>query len=125
MKKEITIPRPIERLIRAVNNHDPEAFLSSFSTNAVVSDIGREFRGTAAIKEWSKSEIFDVNVALEVVNLTERDNEIVITVKVDGTFDKSGLPDPLLLDHHFTLDGDRIAAFSSQLTGEGGKTSDQ
>jgi hypothetical protein len=46
------------------------------------------------------------------------DGQIVVTVKVDGTFDKRGLPDPLLLNHHFTLDGGKIAAFSSRLAGE-------
>jgi hypothetical protein len=80
--------------------------------------VGREFRGAAAIKEWSNREIFDVNVTLDVIDVAERNGETVVTVKVDGTFDKTGLPDPLLLNHYFTLDGDKIAAFSSRLAGE-------
>ena len=117
MNKE-TMPQPIATFIRTVNERDPGAFLSCFSNDAVVSDIGREFRGAAAIKEWAKSEIFDVNVTLDVVNVASRDGQIVVTVKVDGTFDKTGLPDPLLLNHHFKLDGGKIAAFSSHLAGE-------
>lgn len=27
----------------------------------------------------------------------------IVTAKVDGDFDKTGLPDPLLLDFHFTV----------------------
>jgi hypothetical protein len=115
MKKEKTMPKAIVTFIQAVNDHDPDAFLATFSNNAVVSDVGREFRGVSAVQEWSKSEIFDVNVTLEVVGVTERDGETVVTAKVDGTFDKSGLPDPLLLDHYFSLDGSKISAFSSQL----------
>jgi ketosteroid isomerase-like protein len=118
MDKETTIPPPIAMFIRAVNDHDAAAFLSTFTKDAVVSDVGREFRGAAAIKEWAKSEIFDVNVTLDVVDVTNRDGQIIVTVKVDGTFDKTGLPDPLLLNHHFTLEGDEIAAFSSRLAGE-------
>jgi uncharacterized protein (TIGR02246 family) len=118
MKKETTLPPVIATFIRAVNDHDAETFLSTFANDAVVSDVGQELRGAAAIKEWSKSEIFDVNVTLDVVDVAERDGETVVTVKVDGTFDKTGLPDPLLLNHRFTLDGGKITTFSSRLAGE-------
>ena len=117
MNKE-TMPRPVVNFIRAVNDDDAEAFLSTFASDALVSDVGREFRGTAAIKEWSAREIFDVNVSLDVIDITERDGQTVVTSKVDGTFDKTGLPDPLLLEHSFTLNGDEIAAFSSRLVGQ-------
>lgn len=117
-KKEMTISHPIATFIRAVNEHDPDAFLSSFTSDAVVTDVGREFRGTTAIKEWGDREIFGVNVTLDVIDVAERDGQTVVTVKVDGTFDKTGLPDPLLLNHHFTLDGGKIVAFSSRLAGE-------
>jgi ketosteroid isomerase-like protein len=118
MTKEIRIPQPIARFIHAVNNHDVDAFLSSFTNDAVVSDVGREFRGTASIKEWGEREIFGVNVTLHVVDVVERDGQTIVTVKVDGTFDKTGLPNPLLLNHYFTPDGGKIAAFSSRLAGD-------
>ena len=116
--KETRLPQPIATFIRAVNEHDADAFLSCFSNDAVVTDVGREFRGAAAIKEWCDREIFDVNVTLDVIGVAERDGQTVVTVKVDGIFDKTGLPDPLLLNHHFTLNGGKIAAFSSRLAGE-------
>ena len=59
-----------------------------------------------------------MNVTLDVIDVAERDGQTVVTVKVDGTFDKTGLPDPLLLNHNFTVEGDKIAAFSSYLAGE-------
>lgn len=118
MNKEIKIPQPIATFIRAVNEHDADAFLCSFTNDAVVSDVGWEFRGTAAIKEWGEREIFGVNVTLHVVDVVERGGQTVVTVKVDGTFGKTGLPNPLLLSHHFTLDGGKIAAFSSRLAGD-------
>ena len=113
-----TIPQSIAIFIRAVNDCDPDALLSCFTDDAVVSDVGREFRGSAAIKEWSRKEIFDVNVTLEVIKVMEREGETVVTVKCDGAFDKTGLPDPLLLDHYFTAKGDKIAVFKSRLAGE-------
>jgi ketosteroid isomerase-like protein len=118
MDKEMTLPQPVATFIRAVNAEDADAFLSAFAEDAVVSDVGRKFRGAAAIKEWGDREIFDVNVTFDVVDVADRDGQTVVTSKVDGTFDKTGLPDPLLFEHRFTVEGGKIAAFSSRLAGE-------
>ena len=118
MKKEMKLPKPIETYVRAINASDADAFLSSFAPDAVVKDIGREIRGIAAIKEWSEREIFAVNVTLEVVDVVERDDQTIVTVKIDGTFDKTGLPDPLLMDHCFAAAGDKITSLTCRLTGE-------
>jgi hypothetical protein len=32
-----------------------------------------------------------------------------VTAKVDGTFDRTGLPDPLVLSHHITVKEGKIA----------------
>ena len=95
---------------------DRAGFLRTFAGDAIVRDIGKEFSGHDAIKQWSDSEIFDVHCTFEVVDLAQRDGEIIVTVKVNGTFDKTGLPDPLLFELSFTLRGDKISAFSSRLT---------
>ena len=118
MRKELTIPQPIATFIRAINKRDADGFLSSFTPDAVVTDVGREFRGSAAVRQWAEQEIFSVNVTLDVIDVAERDGQTVVTVKVGGTFDKTGLPDPLFLNHNFTVEGGKIAAFSSRLAGE-------
>jgi hypothetical protein len=115
MKKEMKLPKPIETYIRAINARDADTFLSSFAPNAVVKDVGREIRGIAAIKEWGDREIFAVNVTLEVMEAVERDGQAIITVKIDGTFDRTGLPDPLLMDHCFMVARDKIAALTYRL----------
>ena len=116
MKKEIKLPGPVETYIRAINARDADAFQSSFAHDAVVKDVGREIRGIAAIKEWADREIFAVNVTLEVMEAIERDGQTIVTVKIDGTFDRTGLPDPLLMDHCFTIAGGKIAALTCRLT---------
>ena len=113
------LPNAIETYIRAINAGDAAALQSSFAGDAVVKDIGRELRGTAAIQEWAKREIFAVNVTLEVIKAIEGDGETTVTAKIDGTFDRTGLPDPLLMDHCFTLSGDKIAALTCRLAGQG------
>jgi hypothetical protein len=84
----------------------------SFALNAVVKDVGREIRGIAAIKEWANQEIFAVNVTLDVREVAARDGQTIVTVKIDGTFDRTGLPDPLLMDHCFTIAGDKISVLT-------------
>ncbi len=105
MKTDGKLPGPIETYVRSINAHDAVALLAAFAPDAVVKDVGREFRGSAAIKEWADQEIFAVNVSLEVMGAIERDGETILTVKIDGTFDKTGLPDPLIMEHCFTVAG--------------------
>lgn len=118
MNRETTLPKPIGTYIRAINARDAHAFQSSFAPDAVARDVGREIRGIAAIKEWAHHEIFAVKVTLEVMEVIEREGQTIVTVKVDGTFDRTGLPDPLVMDHCFTIAGDRITALACRLTGE-------
>jgi hypothetical protein len=115
---ETKLPKSVETYIRAINARDADAFQSSFAPDAVVKDLGGEIRGIAAIKEWAHREIFAVNVTLDVKDAVERDGQTIVTVKIDGTFDRTGLPDPLLMDHCFTVVGDKIGALTCQLTGE-------
>jgi len=111
------LPRIVEAYVRATNNHDAPAFIALFADDAVVDDIGREFRGLDAIKAWSDREIFDVQVTLEVIDSANRDGETIITAKADGTFNRAGLPDPLILAHHIVVKGGKIAQLRCRLAG--------
>ena len=115
MRTEIELPKPIEDYVHAINACDERTFAASFNREAVVKDIGREICGIAAITEWAKREIFAVNVSLDLMNAVERDGQAIITVKVDGTFDRTGLPDPLLMEHCITLVDDKIASLICRL----------
>jgi DNA-binding MarR family transcriptional regulator len=67
---------------------------------------------------WSLTEIFDARVTLEGIDVADRDGETVISAKVDGNFDRTGLPDPLFLDHYITVEGDKIVGLTCRLAGE-------
>lgn len=101
--------------ILSVNNHDSTAFGTFFDNNAIVHDACREFHGLAAIKAWSDCEIFGAHVTLEVIDIAERDGEVIIKTKVDGTFDRIGLPDPVIINHYITIEGDKIARLICRL----------
>jgi hypothetical protein len=103
------LAEPIAAYIKAINDHNSDAFPACFTDDALVNDIGRDFHGAAAIKEWSDREIFGANVTLEVTAVAVGDGVTIVTTKVDGDYDRTGLPDPLLLDHHVTVNGAKIS----------------
>jgi hypothetical protein len=106
------IPNPISAFIKATNAHNPAELIATFNDRSVISDEGREYRGTAAIKKWFEEKSVGANVTLEPKNIVDRNGKTIVTMKVDGTFDKTGLPDPLLLDFHFQIDANQITALN-------------
>jgi hypothetical protein len=106
MTKELKLPQPIENYVKSVNAGALGDFATSFADDARVKDVDREIRGLSAIKEWARHDIFGVQARFDAVRVTEDNGRTVVTIKIDGTFDRRGLPDPLLMDHAFTvLDG--------------------
>jgi len=106
---------PVTAYVQSVNAHDPETFIGLFADDAIVNDAGREFRGRPAIKSWSDREVFGANVTLEVLDQTDRDDESSITTQVDGTFDRTGLPDPVIIIQQITTQGDKIVGLTCRL----------
>lgn len=54
--KELNLPGPIARYLRAVNTGAKEEFPASFD-DAVVVDVNRELRGLGAITAWAGADI--------------------------------------------------------------------
>ena len=101
--KNVNLPGPVAGYLRAVNTGAQEEFPASFADDAVVVDVNRELRGLDAITAWAGAEIFGAQVRLDVLDVTERPGRIIVRARVDGTFDRTGLPDPLVLNHEFTV----------------------
>jgi ketosteroid isomerase-like protein len=118
MSKELQIPQAITAFIEATNRHDTDGLLATLTDNAIITDEGQEHRGIAAIKTWSDEKYVGAKVTLEVVDAVTNGDKTIVTVKVDGNFDKTGLPDPFLMDFHFTTHAGRIAALNIRLVGE-------
>jgi hypothetical protein len=110
-----TLPDVAAAYVRATNDHDAAAFIACFSKNAVVNDAGREFRGITAIKDWSDQEIMGAQVTLDVLDIARGNGEVTITTKVDGNFDRTGLPDPVIISQHMTVAGDKIIGLTCRL----------
>ncbi len=103
--KNITdnLPRIIRDHVDAYNNHDLDALMAIFAPDALVNDIQREFVGTEAIRDWTDKEIIGPNVTMAVEQAFDLHGDVVVRARVDGDYDKTGLPDPLILTYYFTL----------------------
>jgi hypothetical protein len=98
-----TLPQIIRNHVAAYNAHDPEALLATLAPDALVNDIRREFHGHAAIRAWADKEIFGPKITLAVERAYDQHGDVVLHVRVDGNFDRTNLPDPLILSYYFSL----------------------
>jgi len=108
--KDITsaLPRVVADHVTAYNDQDPDALMATFASDALLNDIRREFFGPAAIRAWADKEIFGANVTLEVQKAYEQHGDVILHCRVSGDFDKTNLPDPLILTYYFSVRNDRI-----------------
>lgn len=109
--KDITnaLPPVIADYIAAHNQPDPTAFIDMFAPNALLNDGQREFLGKDAIRAWADKEVFGDNLKMELKRAWEHPGGIVMHAKYEGDFDKTNLPDPLVLTNYFCILQGRIA----------------
>lgn len=110
MTTDIThsLPKLVVKHIAACNAHDIDAWMATFAPDAMLNDIQREFIGTEAIRGFGAKEIFGDNVTMAVHRAWDRHGDIIVHAKLDGTYDKTKLPDPLILSFYFSLRGEMI-----------------
>lgn len=108
--KDITnaLPPIVAAHIAAHNRPDPDAFVQTFAAGALLNDAQREFVGRDAIRAWADKEIFGDHVTMDVQKAFEHHGQIVVHARVDGDFDKSKLPDPVILTYYFSVEHDAI-----------------
>ena len=105
---ELSLPGPVAKYVRAVNAGAPDEFRASFANDAVVVDVNRELSGLDAITDWAGADIFGAHVHFDVLNVTELQGRTIVRLKIDGTFDRTGLPDPLVMNHEFKVGQGKI-----------------
>jgi hypothetical protein len=96
--------------IRAVNAHDTEAIVATFAPDAYVNDARREFAGTDAIRRWVTKEMTGDKVTIEVREVLEHHGDTIVRGSYDGLFDKTSLPDDLVLTNYFSVRDGKIVS---------------
>jgi hypothetical protein len=97
------LPPVLAEHLRAVNAFDEDAILATFAEDALVNDARREFRGAAAIRRWVAKEMVGDKVTLEPTEVIDHYGDTVVRARYDGDYDKTGLPDELIMTNYFTV----------------------
>ena len=104
------MPAPVREFFDAMNRHDTAGMVALFPADGLINDVQRDFWGPAAITRFLDREVSgDKVVATRVVESKEHHGDFIVSVEVDGEYDKTGLPDPLILTFYFSLPGDQIS----------------
>ena len=107
-KNSSTLSGVVAEHIEAVNAFDEDAIVATFAADALVNDARREFWGTDAIRAWVAKEMVGDHVSIEVTEVIDHHGQTVVRGRYDGEFDKTNLPDELILTNYFTVHSGKI-----------------
>jgi hypothetical protein len=96
--------------IAAVNAFDTEAIVATFAADAYVNDNRREIKGLDAIRRFMAAEFVGDQVTMEVVEVIDHYGDTIVRARYDGTYDKTNLPDELVMSSYFSVRDDRIVS---------------
>ncbi|BDC43524.1 nuclear transport factor 2 family protein [Paraburkholderia terrae] len=99
----------IASFLLALNNADTGAMAALFRDDALVNDQLRDFWGRPAIEAWIAREVIADNLRIEVLQVSQHYRVTTVVGAVTGTFDSRGLPNPLVVNLHFSLFNGQIA----------------
>lgn len=96
--------------VNAVNALDTDAIVATFAHDAYVNDNHREFVGRDAIRRWVAKELVGDKVTVEVRDVLDHHGETIVRGAYDGTFDRTDLPDELVLSNYFSVRDNKIVS---------------
>ena len=102
------LPPLIAAYVGATNSFDLDRLVATFAEDALVNDQLRDYWGRPAIREWARRDIIGERITMNVVKVINHYGNSILTADVDGSYDKRGLPDPLVLAFYFTAQSDLI-----------------
>jgi ketosteroid isomerase-like protein len=97
------LPDVVAEHIAAVNACDVDAIVATFAADAIVNDNHREIQGVDAIRRFVEKEFVGDRVSMEVREVIDHHGDVIVRARYDGTYDKSNLPDELILTNYFRL----------------------
>ena len=97
------VPEVVAAHIAAVNASDVDGIVATFAPDAYVNDNRREIWGVGAIRRFVEKELVGDQVTMDVREVIDHHGDIIVRARYDGTYDKSRLPDELILTNYFRL----------------------
>jgi hypothetical protein len=96
--------------IEAVNAFDTGAIAATFARDAYVNDNRREIRGIDAIRRFFEKEFVGDHVTMDVREVIDHYGDTIVRARYDGTYDKTNLPDELVMSSYFSVRDDKIVS---------------
>jgi hypothetical protein len=106
------LPPVVAEHIAAINAFDNDRIVATFAPDAYVNDDRREIWGIEAIRKFIDKEIVGDHVTMDVREVIDHYGEIIVRAKYDGDYDKSNLPDELIMTNYFSLWNGKIVSLT-------------
>jgi len=107
-----TLPPIVAEHLDAVNAFDLDRIMATFAPGAYVNDNRREIRGADAIRKFMAKEFVGDSVTMDVREVIDHYGDIIVRAKYDGTYDKTNLPDELVMTSYFGIRDGRIVSLA-------------
>jgi SnoaL-like domain len=106
------LPAIVAEHIAAVNALDTDRIVDTFAPDAYVNDNRREIWGADAIWRFMDKEFVGDHVTMEVREIIDHYGDIIVRAKYDGTYDKTNLPDELVMTSYFAIRDNKIVSLT-------------
>jgi ketosteroid isomerase-like protein len=106
------LPPVVTEFIEAVNALDTDRIVRTFADDAYVNDNRREIWGTEAITKFMSKEFVGDHVTMEVREVVDHYGDIIVRAKFDGTYDKTNLPEELVMTSYFAIRDGKITSLA-------------
>jgi hypothetical protein len=77
-----------------------------------VIDRSREIWGVKAIRKYAAEEFVDDRVTIEVREVIDHYGDVIVRAKWDGNYDKTNLPDELIMTSYFSVRDGKIVSLA-------------
>jgi hypothetical protein len=106
------LPPIVAEHIAAVNAFDTDRIVGTFALDAYVNDNRREIWGAEAIRKFMAKEFVGDHVTMEVHEVIDHYGDIIVRARYDGTYDKTNLPDELIMTSYFAIRDGKITSLT-------------
>ena len=104
------LPPVVAEHIAAVNAFDTDRIVNTFAGDAYVNDNHREIWGADAIWKFMDKEFVGDHVTMDVVEIVDNYGDIIVRARYDGTYDKTNLPDELIMSNYSSIRDNKIVS---------------
>jgi hypothetical protein len=101
------LPPVITEHIAAINAGDLDRTVATFAADAYL--VARDqAHGFESVRALLAQEFIDDDVTLDIQDAIDHHGDFILRVRYDGTYDKTNLPDPLIMTSYFSVRDEEI-----------------